>query len=93
MLAYGIAGNIEIFVETSLDISSLQDEKDRILEQIADKKDYLRKIQQKLSNPSFAKNAPEKIVRSEKEKQHQAELQLEKFSQKLEEINAILNQK
>lgn len=82
-LAYGIAHDVEIYVDAQVDSSALEAEKERILAQIADKKEYLRGINAKLSNPSFAKNAPEKIVRAEMEKRRQAEEQLQKFEEKL----------
>lgn len=87
-VAYGIVLDIEIFVDAEIDTEALAAEKERLLVQIEDKKNYLRGIQTKLANPSFAKNAPEKIVRAEMEKRHQAEEQLEKFQEKLAQIEA-----
>lgn len=83
-LSYGNVQNIEIFVDTAIDSDALDAEKERLLVQIEDKKEYLRMINAKLSNPSFAKNAPEKIVRAEMDKRHQAEEQLQKFQEKLD---------
>ena len=88
--AYGIVGDIEIFVDAAIDADALEDEKNRILAQIEDKKSYLRGITAKLSNASFVKNAPEKIVRAEMEKRRQAEEQLEKFEEKLRNIESRL---
>ncbi|MCA9378031.1 hypothetical protein KC711_03955 [Candidatus Peregrinibacteria bacterium] len=50
--------------------------------EIEDKKDYLRRIDTKLLNESFVKNAPENLVRSEQNKKREALEQL----QKLEEL-------
>lgn len=87
-VAYGIAGDIEVYVDAEIDTTELVAEKERIIAQIEDKKDYLRGINAKLSNPSFAKNAPEKIVRAEMEKRKRAEEQLKKFEEKLVQIEA-----
>lgn len=57
-------------------------ESERIQKEIEDKKDYLRRIDTKLLNESFVKNAPENLVRSEQNKKREALEQL----QKLEEL-------
>lgn len=87
-VAYGITNDIEIYVDAEIDNSELALEKERLIAQIEDKKSYLRGISAKLLNPSFAKNAPEKIVRAEMDKQHQAEEQLEKLEEKLAQIES-----
>lgn len=86
MMAYGIVEDIEIYVDAAIDTDALNAEKERIEAQIEDKKSYLRGISAKLSNPAFAKNAPEKIVRAEMDKKYQAEDQLEKLETKLQAI-------
>lgn len=86
MMAYGIVEDIEIYVDAAIDTDALNAEKERIEAQIEDKKSYLRGISAKLSNPAFAKNAPEKIVRAEMDKKYQAEDQLEKLEAKLQAI-------
>lgn len=89
-LAYTIVGDIEIYLDAEIDQNALLEEKERIIAQIEDKKSYLRTINAKLSNPSFAKNAPEKIVRAEMEKRNQAEEQLAKFEEKLAQLEKQL---
>lgn len=86
MMAYGIVEDIEIYVDAAIDTDALKAEKERLEAQIEDKKSYLRGISAKLSNPAFAKNAPEKIVRAEMDKKYQAEDQLEKLEAKLQAI-------
>ncbi len=83
MLAYDVVRDIDIFVDARVDESAKQAEIDRLKEQIEDKKDYLRIINKKLSNPSFTANAPQQVVRSEMDKKNQAALQLEKLEEKL----------
>lgn len=52
------------------------------MEQIEDKKNYLRALNAKLQNNSFVANAPEKIVRAEMDKKHQVENELTKLEEK-----------
>lgn len=89
-LAYTIVGDIEIYLDAEIDQNALLEEKARIIAQIEDKKSYLRGINAKLTNPSFAKNAPEKIVRAEMDKRNQAEEQLAKFEEKLAQLEKQL---
>jgi len=80
--AYTVLGDIEVYIDAAVDEAAQALEKERLAREIEDKKSYLRGIQSKLSNPSFVKNAPEQIVRSEMEKRSQAEKQLEKLEEK-----------
>ena len=80
-------GNYEIYVDAEIDDEKIEEEKVRLLEQIEDKKIYLRTLDAKLSNSSFAKNAPEKIVRAEMDKKHQAEDQLKKLEEKYKSLD------
>lgn len=80
---YGVVKEIDIFVNveghTAITVAG---EVERIQKEIEDKKDYLRRIDTKLLNESFVKNAPENLVRSEQNKKREALEQL----QKLEEL-------
>lgn len=73
-------------MDTALDESKIEEEKKRLLEQIEEKKEYLIALEQKLSNSSFAKNAPEKIVRAEMEKRNLAREQLSKLEEKYKNL-------
>jgi valyl-tRNA synthetase len=55
--------------------------------QIDEKKDYIRKLDQKLLNAEFVRNAPEHIVRIEQEKKIQAQDQIEKLLEKYAKLN------
>lgn len=83
---YWVAGNIDIFVDLG-DTVDNEEEKLRIKTQIEDKKDYIRKLDSKLLNADFIKNAPEQLVRSEQEKRRQAQELLEKLQEKYNKIN------
>lgn len=80
--AYGVIWDYEVYVDAEIDTSKLEEERNRLLGQIEEKKKYLKALDAKLSNNSFAKNAPEKIVRLEMDKKHQAEDQLRKLEEK-----------
>jgi valyl-tRNA synthetase len=80
--AFGVAWWLDIYVDAQIDSAGLEEEKARLQLEIADKKEYLRSISTKLMNPSFAQNAPEKVVRAEMEKQKSTEEQLHKLEEK-----------
>lgn len=86
-LAYGVIHGIDIYVDASIDEESIENEKKRLLEQIEDKKNYLRGIQAKLKNTAFVSSAPEKIVRAEMDKQHQTEDQIQKLEEKYKSLD------
>lgn len=53
---------------------------------INEKKEYIIALDTKLSNPSFTKNAPEKIIRIEMDKKNLAREQMEKLEEKYNKI-------
>ena len=80
---YGVVKEIDIFVNVEgHTATTVAGEVERIQKEIEDKEDYLRRIDTKLLNESFVKNAPENLVRSEQNKKREALEQL----QKLEEL-------
>lgn len=82
---YWVSNNIEIFLDPG-DTIDQEAEKLRLKEQIDGKKDYIRKLDQKLMNAEFVRNAPEHVVRIEQEKRVQAQDQLEKLLEKYNKI-------
>ncbi len=83
--SYGIVGDIEIYLNTHVLVDT-EAEKERIKKEIADKKEYIRIIDTKLTNQDFVRNAPEKIVRIEQDKKYQALEQLQKLTEKYEKL-------
>ena len=80
---YSVVKEIDIFINIEWYTATTNaGESERIQKEIEDKKDYLRRIDTKLLNESFVKNAPENLVRSEQNKKREALEQL----QKLEEL-------
>ncbi len=79
--AYWVSWPIEVFVNL-WDLVDLEAEKIRLKSQIDEKKEYIRKLDIKLLNAEFVRNAPEHIVRIEQEKKIQAQDQLSKLQEK-----------
>jgi valyl-tRNA synthetase len=84
--AYGVVGNIEIYVDAHIDAEKTLEEQIRLREQIENKKDYIRVLKTKLSNSQFVKNAPEKVVRIEMDKLHTTENELAKLEEKYKSL-------
>ncbi|NCB13445.1 MAG: hypothetical protein EOM78_17650 [Erysipelotrichia bacterium] len=76
---------MEVYIDTSnaLDIDK---EKERISLLIDDAKDYILKLDKKLLNENFVRNAPASLVREEMEKKEQAKHKLEKLEEKLNNL-------
>jgi len=77
-------------IELYVDISGGKDigqERARLKEQIADTQDYIQKLNAKLMNDSFVRNAPSTLVRSEMDKKLQAVERLGKLEEKLKTMN------
>lgn len=83
--AYWVSDNIEIFVDLWW-LVDIEAEKLRLKAQIDERKEYIRKLDLKLLNAEFVRNAPEHIVRIEQEKKIQAQDQLQKLVQKFQSI-------
>ena len=77
--------DVEIYLDTSALIDT-DAEKIRLKNEIKNKREYIRIIDLKLTNQDFIRNAPEKVVRIEQEKRRQAEEQVVKLTQKLENL-------
>jgi valyl-tRNA synthetase len=80
--AYGVVGGFEIYIDAQIDEAKIEEERKRLMEQIEEKKEYLRTLESKLANGAFIKSAPEKIVRIEMDKKNQTLEQLEKLETK-----------
>ena len=74
--------SIDIYVDAHIDESKIEEERQRLSEQITTKKEYLRALTEKLKNNAFIANAPEKIVRIELEKKHTVEAEIKKLEEK-----------
>ena len=85
--SYGVIHGIDLYVDTRIDSSKIEEEKERLLEQIEEKKEYLRNLSAKLQNNAFIANAPEKIVRTEMEKKYQVEWELKKIEEKYQALS------
>jgi len=80
---YGIAGEVEIFVDTS--ICNHDDDIERLQKLIAEKEDYVRVLEIKLLDPSFVNRAPENVIRLTQEKKEITLRQIEKAKEELKQ--------
>jgi valyl-tRNA synthetase len=87
--AYGVVDGIDIYFDASIDAEKVIEEKNRISKEIELKRNYIRSMQSKLKNTAFVSNAPEKVVRAEMEKLHNAENELKKFEEKYAQLEDI----
>ncbi len=83
---YGIAGEVEIFVDTS--ICNHDDDIERLQKLIAEKEDYVRMLEIKLMDQSFVGKAPENVIRLTQEKKEVTLRQIEKAKEELEQYKA-----
>lgn len=78
---YGMAGEIEVFVDTSA--CSHDDDIERLEKLIAEKEDYVRTLEIKLMDPTFVNKAPENVIRLTQEKKEVTLRQIEKAKEEL----------
>lgn len=76
---FGVVGDVDIYLP--VEARDMEAEKARLKAEIYDKKEYVRLLDEKLLNPEFVRNAPERIVRIEQDKKTQAEEQLKKLQE------------
>jgi valyl-tRNA synthetase len=65
----------------------LDKETERLKFAIDDTKEYILKLDKKLLNESFVRNAPASLVREEMEKKEQSKHKLEKLEEKLRNLD------
>lgn len=87
--AYGVVDGIDMYFDASIDAEKIIEEKNRLEKEIETKKTYIRSMQAKLKNNAFVSNAPEKVVRAEMEKLHNAEVELKKFEEKYAQLEDL----
>lgn len=83
---YGIAGEVEIFVDTS--ICNHDDDIERLERFISEKEDYARMLEVKLVDPTFVTKAPENVIRLTQEKKEVTLRQIEKAREELKQYKA-----
>ena len=79
--SYAVVGEIEIYLDTGAFVDTAG-EKERLMAEIHNKKEFIRIVDIKLTNQEFIRNAPEKIVRIEQDKKQQAIEQIAKLEEK-----------
>ena len=81
-----VVRDIDVFVRSDHVAEDMTTEIERIRALITDKQIYARKLDAKLLNSEFLRNAPEHIVRSEQEKRRETREQITKLEEKLKKI-------
>ena len=76
-----MAGEVEVFVDTS--ICNHDDDIERLEKLIAEKEDYVRMLEVKLTDPSFVGKAPENVIRLTQDKKEVTLRQIEKAKEEL----------
>jgi len=86
-LAFGIIkAGVEVYIDTA-NALDVEQETERLRDQIQDTKDYIALLDKKLLNEAFVNKAPEKLVRAEIDKKEQAKHKLQKLEEKLSKFN------
>ncbi len=80
---YGMAGEIEVFVDTSM--CNHDDDIERLEKLITEKEDYVRLLEVKLMDPTFVNKAPDNVIRLTQEKKEVTLRQIEKAREELKQ--------
>lgn len=80
-----ISSTVEVYVDTS-NALDIEKEEERLKLQIADTKEYIAILDEKLLNESFINKAPERLVRTEMEKKENALEKLAKLEEKIKKL-------
>jgi valyl-tRNA synthetase len=80
---YGMAGEVEVFVDTSA--CNHDDDIERLEKLIAEKEDYVRMLEVKLMDATFVSKAPENVIRLTQEKKEVTLRQIEKAREELKQ--------
>lgn len=80
---YGMAGEVEVFVDTSA--CTHDDDIERLEKLIAEKEDYVRMLEVKLMDSTFVSKAPENVIRLTQEKKEVTLRQIEKAREELKQ--------
>jgi valyl-tRNA synthetase len=80
---YGMAGEVEVFVDTSA--CTHDDDIARLEKLITEKEDYARLLEVKLMDPTFVGKAPENVIRLTQEKKEVTLRQIDKAREELKQ--------
>jgi len=81
-----LVGDTQVVLFVPVDEAGLKEERARLEKQIAKVEENLAHIDRKLNNPSFVDRAPEAVVAKERERRAQAQEELEKYQERLNQI-------
>ena len=81
-----VVRDIDIYVRAERDHDDMTAEIERIRALILEKDEYARRLDAKLLNSEFLRNAPERVVRIEQDKRKETREQIEKLTEKLKKL-------
>ncbi|PSQ78182.1 MAG: hypothetical protein BRD33_01675, partial [Bacteroidetes bacterium QH_6_63_17] len=67
----------------------LEQERERLRGEIADKEGFLESVEQKLNNKQFVTKAPDEVVDRERQKKKDAKAELERLRENLADLEAV----
>lgn len=79
-------GQVHLHLEGDIDINQ---ELEKTKKEIKNKKDYLNQLETKLDNDGFLENAPDEVVKKEKEKYEQTQDKLNQLQDKLNSLKQL----
>ncbi|WP_263786194.1 valine--tRNA ligase [Salinibacter grassmerensis] len=83
-----VVGRCEVFVPLA-GMIDLEQERERLRGEIAEKEDFLEGVEQKLNNPQFVNKAPDEVVERERQKKKDATAELERLQDNLADLEAV----
>jgi valyl-tRNA synthetase len=83
-----VVGRCEVFVPLS-GMIDLEQERERLRGEIADKEGFLESVEQKLNNKQFVTKAPDEVVDRERQKKKDAKAELERLRENLADLEGV----
>jgi len=83
-----VVGRCEVFVPLA-GMIDLDQERERLRDEIADKEGFLKSVEQKLNNPQFVNKAPDEVVERERQKKTDAIAELERLRDNLANLEGV----
>ena len=83
-----VVGRCEVFVPLA-GMIDLEQERERLRGEIAEKEDFLEGVKQKLNNRQFVNKAPDEVVERERQKKKDATAELERLQDNLADLEAV----
>jgi valyl-tRNA synthetase len=83
-----VVGRCEVFVPLA-GMIDLDQERERLRDEIEEKEDFLASVEKKLNNRQFVNKAPDEVVERERQKRKDATAELERLRENLEALAEV----